>query len=222
MSHTVHPYSFRINILRGWKSRWFGIVKTEKYKTYLKTDITIREWLLKRLEKMFIEDIKIERLNSIFHIIITSSRPGLIIGRKGEGIEKLKKEIKEKLKKLNNLNSEVKITIEELKNSEAYASIIAKLVKEDLEKRQRFRRVIKRTLDKAIVARGVHGAKIMLSGRLDGAEMGRKEWLRKGKIPLQTLRSDVEFARERASLPYGDIGIKVWVYKGEVFENKGA
>lgn len=216
MSHTVHPYSFRLGILRGWKSRWFA--DSKKYKEQLKVDVITREWLLKKLEKMMIDDIEIERLDSLFHIFITTSRPGMLIGRKGEGSEKLKKEIKEKIKKVSGENLEVKITIEEIKDAESRASIIAKMVKEELEKRRRFRRVIKKIIEKTMANRKVQGVKIALSGRLDGSEMGRREWLKKGKIPLQTLRSDVEFFREKAHLPYGDIGIKVWVYKGEVFE----
>lgn len=215
MGHSVHPYAFRISILKEWKSRWFASPK--KYKAQLKTDITIREWLLKKLEKMYVDDIEIERLNSVFHIIIKTSRPGLLIGRKGEGIEKLKKEIQQKLKVLK-MEGDVKITVHEVSDAESRASILAKMVKEDLEKRQRFRRVIKKTIDKAMMSKKTEGVKIALSGRLDGAEMGRREWLKKGKIPLQTLRSDIDFAREKAHLPYGDIGIKVWVYRGEIFE----
>lgn len=216
MSHSVHPYSFRLNILRGWRSRWFAVSK--KYKEQLKTDITIREWLVKKLEKAFVEDINIERLNSTFHVIIKTSRPGILIGRKGEGAEKLKREIQGKIRKLNFLGIDVKVTIEEIREAESYAAILAKMVKEDLERRQRFRRVLKKTIEKAMINKKVQGIKIALSGRLDGSEMGRREWLKKGKIPLQTLRSDIDFYREKAHLPYGDIGIKVWIYKGEVFE----
>lgn len=215
MGHSVHPYSFRINILRDWKSRWFGAGK--KYRTQLKTDIIVREWLSKKLEKMYVEDIEIERLQSFLNIIIKTSRPGLLIGRKGEGVEKLKKEIKEKIKKMNAGGNEIKITIEEIREPDSCASIVAQLVKEELEKRQRFRKVLKRAIEKSMANRRVEGVKIALSGRLDGADMGRREWLKKGKIPLQTLRSDVDFNRKKAHLPYGDIGIKVWIYKGEKF-----
>lgn len=216
MSHSVHPYSFRLNILRDWRSRWFAVSK--KYKDQLKTDIVIREWLIKKLEKAFVEDINIERLNSTFHVIIKTSRPGILIGRKGEGAEKLKREIQGKIRKLNSSVIDVKVTVEEIREAESYAAILAKMIKEDLEKRQRFRRILKKTIEKAMINKKVQGIKIALSGRLDGSEMGRREWLKKGKIPLQTLRSDIDFYREKAHLPYGDIGIKVWVYKGEVFE----
>lgn len=218
MTHSVHPYSFRINILRDWKSRWFGVGK--KYKTQLKTDVILREWLLKRLERAYIENIEIERLQSFLHIIIKTSRPGILIGRKGEGVERLKKEIKARLKDINaaNISLDIKLTIEEIRNAESYASIVTKMVKEELEKRKRFRRVLKKFIEKSMANKNVKGIKIALSGRLDGADMGRREWLKKGKIPLQTLRSDVDFYREKAHLPYGDIGIKVWIYRGEIFE----
>jgi len=218
MTHTVHPYSFRLNMLRDWRSRWFGVSK--KYKDLLKADIIIREWLLKKMEKMYVEDIKIERLSSLAHIIITTSRPGLLIGRKGEGAENLKRALKEKIKKLRLVDSDIKITVEEIREPEIYASLTAKSVRDELEKRRPFRKTLKNALEKSIANKKVQGIKIALSGRLDGADMGRREWLQKGKIPLQTLRSDIEFSRERAHLPYGDIGIKVWIYKGEKFAEK--
>lgn len=215
MGHSVHPYSFRLNILRDWKSRWFSVSK--KYRERLKTDIIVREWLLKKLEKMYIEDIEIERAPSLVRIIIKTSRPGLLIGRRGEGAEKLKTEIKKKIEKSGITEGDIKITIEEIKEPEAHASIVAKLIKEDLERRMPFRRVLKGAVTKSIANKNVKGIKVALSGRLDGADMGRREWLKKGKISLQTLRSDIEFSREKANLPYGDIGIKVWIYKGEKF-----
>lgn len=218
MTHSVHPYSFRINILRDWKSRWFSVGK--KYKTQLKTDVILREWLLKRLERAYIENIEIERLQSFLHIIIKTSRPGILIGRKGEGVERLKKEIKARLKDINaaNISLDIKLTIEEIRNAESYASIVTKMIKEELEKRKRFRKVLKKFIEKSMANKNVKGIKIALSGKLDGADMGRREWLKKGKIPLQTLRSDVDFYREKAHLSYGDIGIKVWIYRGEIFE----
>jgi small subunit ribosomal protein S3 len=216
MSHSVHPYSFRLGILRDWKSRWFS---SKNYQEFLKIDILIREWLEKKLRKMYIENIEIERSPSLMHVIIKTSRPGLLIGRGGEGAERLRKEIQEKIVKLQGqiLKQELKLTIEEIRSPEACASIVAKMVADDLEKRLPYRRVLKKMIDKVIASRKVKGVKIALSGRLGGSEMGRREWLRKGEVPLQTLRADIDFARERAHLPYGDIGIKVWIYKGEVF-----
>jgi len=216
MSKTVHPYSFRIGIIYGWKSRWFNL---KKYKNYLKTDVLLREWLEKRLRGMFVQSIEIERTPALLLIIIKTARPGLLIGRKGEGSEKLKQEI---LKKLNGIGTEIpqeiRLNIEEVRAPETHAKIVSQMVAESLEKRMPFRRVIKQTLEKVMANREVKGVKISLAGRLGGAEMSRYEWAKKGRIPLQTLRSDIDFARERAHLPYGDLGIKVWIYKGEKFE----
>lgn len=215
MSKTVHPYSFRIGILYGWKSRWFNL---KKYKNYLKADVLLREWLEKRLRGMFVQSIEIERTPALLLIIIKTARPGLLIGRKGEGSEKLKQEI---LKKLNGIGAEIpqeiRLNIEEVRAPETHAKIVSQMVAESLEKRMPFRRVIKQTLEKVMANREVKGVKISLAGRLGGAEMSRYEWAKKGRIPLQTLRSDIDFARERAHLPYGDLGIKVWIYKGEKF-----
>lgn len=215
MSHTVHPYSFRIGINRDWKSRWFA---AKNYKQLLKTDTMIREWLTKKLRGMFVDEIIIERSVALFNIIIKTSRPGLIIGRAGAGAEKLKEDILRYIRKFKlNIPKDVKLTIEEIKSPEMRARIVAQMITQELERRLPFRRVMKRTLDKVTALKEVKGVKIVLSGRLDGSEMSRQEWLLRGRLPLQTLRSDIDFARERAHLPYGDIGIKVWIYRGEKF-----
>ncbi|OHA13587.1 MAG: 30S ribosomal protein S3 [Candidatus Tagabacteria bacterium RIFCSPLOWO2_01_FULL_39_11] len=208
-----------MGISRDWKSRWFS---AKNYKDFFKTDILIRKWLVSRLKKMYIESVEIERSPAIVHIIIKTSRPGLIIGRGGEGVEKLKKEIRAEITKIQKkiFKQELKLTIEEVRSPESYASIVSKMVADDLEKRLPFRRVIKKTVDKVMANKKVKGVKIVLSGRLGGAEMGRREWLKKGEVPLQTLRADIDFSRERAHLSYGDIGIKVWIYKGEIFSGK--
>jgi small subunit ribosomal protein S3 len=216
MSKIVHPYAFRLNILRNWKSRWFNL---RNYRKFLKSDVLLREWLEKKMRGMYVEDIDIERGPSLLHVIIKTSRPGLVIGRKGEGSENLKREIIKKLQKAGSeIPREVKLTIEEVHSPESHAKIVAQMAAESLEKRMPFRRVMKQMVDKSMANKEVKGAKIVLSGRLGGAEMSRREWLKKGRIPLQTLRADIDFARERAHLPYGDIGIKVWIYKGEKFE----
>lgn len=215
MSKIVHPYSFRLGILRDWRSRWFDL---RNYRKFLKADVLLREWLAKKLRGMYVEDIEIERGPSLLHIIIKTSRPGLLIGRKGEGSENLKKDILKKIQKMGGeIPREIKLTIEEVRSPEAHARLIAQMAIEGLEKRMPFKRVMKQMIDKAMANKEVQGVKIVLSGRLGGAEMGRREWLKKGRIPLQTLRADIDFARERAHLPYGDIGIKVWIYKGEKF-----
>lgn len=216
MSKTVHPYSFRIGILYGWKSRWFNL---RKYKKYLKTDVLLREWLENKLRGMFVESIEFERTQNAMLVIIKTSRPGLMIGRKGEGSEKLKQEILEKLNKIKaEIPQEFKLNIEEVRFPETHAKIVSQMIAEGLEKRMPFKRVMKQTLEKVMANRDVKGVKISLSGRLGGSEMSRFEWAKKGRIPLQTLRSDVDFAKERARLPYGHLGIKVWIYKGERFE----
>jgi len=211
MTHVVHPYSFRLGIIRNWKSRWFN---AKKYKKFLKADVIVREFLEKRLRGMYVDSIDIERSPDVFHIIVKTSRPGLVIGRKGEGVEKLKQEIF-KLMKKNNLDfpRELKLTIEEIRRPETRSAIVAQMVAENLEKRLPFRRVMKQTIDKVMANNEVKGVKLVLSGRLGGAEMSRKEWLSRGQMPLQTLKADIDYAQERAHLPYGHIGIKVWVYR---------
>ncbi|MCK6462780.1 MAG: 30S ribosomal protein S3 [Candidatus Pacebacteria bacterium] len=218
MSKTVHPYSFRLGILRNWRSRWFN---PGKYRFLLKADVLVRESLEKSLRGMFVEGIEIERTPAVFHVIIKTSRPGLLIGRKGEGTEKIKAQILKMVKKIGGeMPKELKLTVEEVPHPDSSAKILSQMAAESLEKRTPFRRVMKQTIEKGMASPAVKGVKVAMSGRLDGSEMGRREWLRKGRIPLQTLRADIDFAREKAHLPYGDIGIKVWVYKGEKFAEK--
>lgn len=217
MSHSVHPFSHRLGVIRDWKSRW--IARDKNYRTALKTDLIIRKYLTDALRSYYLSDIQIERNQKSLRVIIRSSRPGMIIGRTGDGITKLRDKILSLLKKKNiDLTGvELKLDIEEIRTPEANASIVAMMVAEGLEKRLPFRRVLKQTLEKVIASKEVKGAKIKLSGRLGGAEMARREDLKKGQIPLQTLRADIDFAREKAHMTYGDIGIKVWIYKGLIF-----
>ena len=216
MSKTVHPYAHRLVILRDWKSRWFADKK--KYKNYLKSDVLLREFLEKKLKGLYVSSIEIERSRKMTRIIIKTSRPGLIIGRSGEGAKKLREDILKKIEKLGMPKPEdLKLDIAEVPNPEADASVVAFMVVEGLEKRMPYRRVIKQVLEKVMNANGVQGARILLSGRLGGAEIARTEEVKKGSIPLQTLRADIDFRNERANLPYGVIGVKVWIYKGEVF-----
>ena len=211
MTHVVHPYSFRLGIMRNWKSRWFS---SKKYQSFLKTDVLVREWLEKKLRGMYIESIEMERSPDIFRIIIKTSRPGLVIGRRGEGVDNLKKEIakffiKNKLEMYQRLD----LVVEEVRQPDSHAAIVAQMIAESLEKRMYFRRVMKQTLSKVSANKDVKGVKISLSGRLGGAEMSRRETVGEGKMPLQTIKADIDFAKERAHLPYGDLGIKVWIYK---------
>jgi len=222
MTHVAHPYVQRISIIREWKSRWFA-ADPKKYREYVRTDGAVRKFLTKKLKGMFISGIEIERNEKIYRIIIGTSRPGLIIGRSGEGATKLKKEIDMLLRtlKLNEM-PEIKIDIEEVRSPETSAAIVGQMVVEGLEKRMPFRRVMKQTAEKVMANRDVKGIRIIASGRLGGAEMARKEELKKGRIPLQTLRADIDFVRETATLPYGAIGVKVWIYRGDIFADRKA
>jgi len=217
MSHTVHPYAHRLGIIRDWKSRWFSMDK--KYKDFLRADILVREFLDKQLRGSYVAGVSMERSQKTFRIVIKTSRPGMIIGKSGEGAVKLKNAIIKLLSKAKALTTqEIKLDIEEVRSPESNASIVAQMVFEGLEKRMPFRRVMKQTIEKVMANRDVSGVKIYLGGRLGGADMARTEELKKGRIPLQTFRADIDFAREKAHMTYGDIGIKVWIYKGEIFD----
>lgn len=218
MTHVVHPYAHRIGILRSWKSRWFTNDK-KKYAEYLEIDTKIREYLVKRLRGMYVSDIEIERGNDELRIIVKTSRPGVIIGRSGEGATKIRAELLKILKKMNlDEMPKLKLDISEVRSPESDASIVSSMVIEGLEKRMPFRRVLKQTVDKVSANRDTKGVRIVLSGRLGGAEMARKEELKRGRIPLQTLRADIDYAQTEAHLPYGVVGVKVWIYRGDIFE----
>ena len=220
MTHTVHPYSHRLGIIYDWISRWFQTRK--QYKVFLRSDVLFREYLMKSLRGTHVAGIEMERSNEVFKIIIKTARPGLIIGRQGEGSVKLKNDIKAFLAKLKVPAKEIKLDIEEVRSPESNAAVVSQMIAEALEKRLPFRRVIKQMIDKVTANRQVKGVRIALSGRLGGADMSRKEKLKWGTIPLQTFRAGVDFAREKAYLPYGVIGVKVWIYKGEIFaDTKG-
>jgi small subunit ribosomal protein S3 len=215
MSKVVHPYAHRLVILRGWKSRWFA---DKNYASNLAGDVLIRRFLDKKLRGMYISTVDIERNNKSLKILVHTSRPGMIIGRSGEGATKLKAELLKALTKSKiSLPEEVKFDIIEVTNPDADAAIVAYGIAEGLEKRLPYRRVLKQMIEKVMAARGVKGARIFIGGRLGGAEIARTEQIKKGSIPLQTFRADVDFAREKAHMTYGDIGIKVWIYRGEIF-----
>lgn len=219
MTHSVHPYAHRLGIIRDWKSRWFGA--KGKYADFLRTDVLLREFLEKRMRGLFVDSIEMERSENAYKIIIKSSRPGMIIGRSGEGSVKLKNDILKFLRKIGAvLPKEIKIDIEEVKDPDSHAALVAYSIAEALEKRLPFRRVVKQALERVMADKNVQGVKVTLSGRLGGAEMGRVENQKQGRIPLQTLRADIDFAREKAYLTYGVIGVKVWIYRGEIFDNK--
>jgi len=218
MSHTVHPYAHRLGILRDWKSRWFS--RAPEYKSLLKHDVLLRGFLTKRLKGFYAMAAEIERSGKILKIIIKTSRPGMVIGRQGEGSLRLKKDLEKFMRKNKISSKELKIEVEEIRSPETNASIVGQMIVEGLEKRLPFRRVVKQMMDKVMANKEVRGARFVISGRLGGAEMSRKEEIKRGMLPLQTFRADIDFARETAMLPYGTIGVKVWIYKGEVFSGE--
>ena len=220
MTHTVHPYAHRLGIIRDWKSRWFaGDAKT--YRENVKVDEMIRRFLTKKLRGTFTSGIEIERSANELRVILSTARPGLVIGRSGENAAKLRAEIAAVVRKAAPADRRtLKLDINEIRQPETDAAVVAYMVAEGLEKRMPFRRVLKQTIEKVIAAREVEGVRIAVSGRLGGAEMSRKEELKKGRIPLQTFRADIDFAHEKAHLPYGVIGIKVWIFRGNVYQDK--
>lgn len=217
MSKVVHPYAHRLVTLRDWKSRWFA---DKKYKDLLKSDVVIREFLVKKLRGFYVSRIEIDRGVKATKVMVFTSRPGMIIGRGGDGASKLKAELVAMMKRRDVIIPEdFKFDIVEVTNPDADAAIVGCMIAEGLEKRLPFRRVMKQTIEKVMTARGVKGARVYLGGRLGGAEIARSEQIKRGSIPLQTFRADVDFAREKAHMSYGDIGIKVWIYRGEVFND---
>jgi small subunit ribosomal protein S3 len=215
MAHKVHPKAYRLKELSSWDSRWLD---QKKFPQYLEEDFRIRDFLKKKFAKFGVEKVEIERFPGKLNVIISSARPGLIIGRGGSGIEELKKALEKKVIKSKEAKKEIKIEIREIKDVWASAALSAQYMAQQIEKRVLFRRVMKQALDKIMSSRQVKGARIELSGRLNGAEIARREWLQKGRLPRQTLRADIDFIQDQAYCTYGTIGIKVWIYKGEKFD----
>ncbi len=215
MSHRVHPKIFRIKGIEDWQSQWYG---KKNYKANLEQDLKIRAFVKKELKTGAINEVIIKRSANVVHIIIRAGRPGIIIGRGGTGIQELKKQIIAKIFKEKIKGIDVKIDVEEIKKAEIQANIIGQAIAEQLERRMPFRRVMKQMIEKVIQNSEVKGIKIFVSGRLNGSEMAREEWLKKGSLPLQTIRANIDYAQINAHTIYGIIGIKVWINKGEVFE----
>lgn len=225
MGHKTNPISLRLGEMKYWKSRWFNDRK--KYKEFLEEDYELVEFLNKKLKRIGLEKVEIERLANLLKIIIYTSRPGLLIGRGGVGIESLKKNIENYLVKIQRKKktkiekTKIDLEIKEIKNPESSAQIVANNIADQLEKRIAFRRVIKNTLKRVMQNKEVKGAKILVSGRLNGAEIARSEWVAKGTVPLHTIRANIDYGTATAFATYGTVGIKVWINKGEVFkENK--
>jgi len=211
MGHKISPTSLRMNITETWKSRWFS--KTHFAQT-LREDVRIREYLNTLLKKAGLVRIDIERLNDGgVTVIIKSTKPGMIIGKGGNGIEDLKKKLKVKI----GLKKDVKVNIEEVRDINLQSAAIAQNIADSLEKRVSYRRLMKQSIEQIMNA-GAKGVKIAIGGRLGGAEIARTEWLSQGKLPLHTLRANIDFARATAFTTYGTVGVKVWINKGEVFE----
>lgn len=218
MSHKVHPKSYRIRTTDDWSSRGFY---QKDLPRFLKEDFEIRKFLVEKLDKMGVERIEIERFAKKTNVIIASSRPGLIIGRGGEGVEKIKKDLIKILEKKLSRKfpaGEISIEIKEVRNPWTSAPLSADWVSEQLRRRVRHKRVLKQIMDKIMSNREVLGSRVELSGRLDGAEIARREWLQRGRLPRQTIRADIDYHQGTAVCPYGTIGIKIWIYKGDKFE----
>jgi small subunit ribosomal protein S3 len=216
MGKKVNPVGLRIGITNTWKSRWFGGKK--EYNNNLKQDIEIRTALSKKWKAAAISEVEIERSAAMIRIIVKTARPGILIGRGGSGVEDIQNYIKNNFFK--NKKTSLKIEIQEVKNFEENASLIAQNIAEQLEKRVAFRRAMKSMLDQVTKNSSIKGVKIEMSGRLGGAEMARREWSAKGTLPLHTLRANIDFARATAYTTYGTLGVKVWLYKGEVFNDE--
>lgn len=212
MGQKVHPTGFRLGIATDWTSKWYA--NTSDFADFLDEDLKIREFLRKKLSQAGVSRIQISRPAKAVSVTIHSARPGIIIGKKGEDIEKLRVEVAALVSvHINN----VKINIEEIRKPELDAQLVAENVASQLERRVMFRRAMRRSVTNAMRI-GAEGIKINVSGRLNGAEIARNEWYREGRVPLHTLRADVDYGFAEALTTYGILGVKVWIYKGEVFD----
>ena len=208
MGQKTNPIGLRLGIIRSWESRWFS---EKSYSNLLQEDINLRKFLQKRLRSAGISRIVIERPAKLANIILYTSRPGVIIGKKGSDIEKLKKEVSKLV------SGDVNINIVEIKKPELDSQLVADNIAQQLEKRVAFRRAMKRAVQSAMRL-GAEGIRVNCAGRLGGAEIARTEWYREGRVPLHTLRADVDYGVSRANTTYGICGVKVWIFKGEKFD----
>jgi small subunit ribosomal protein S3 len=212
MGQKVHPTGIRLGIATDWTSKWYA--GSDQYADFLHEDLKIREFLKKKLNQAGVSRIAIARPAKSIVVTLHSARPGIIIGKKGEDIEKLRREIASLIDL--NINN-VKINIEEIRKPELDAFLVADSIAQQLERRVMFRRAMRRSVSNAMRL-GAEGIKINISGRLNGAEIARNEWYREGRVPLHTLRADVDYGTAEALTTYGILGVKVWIYKGEVFD----
>lgn len=212
MGQKVHPIGIRLGIATDWRSKWYA--EGKDYADFLYKDLEVRTFLKKKLKEASVSRIQIERPAKSAFITIHTARPGVVIGKKGEDIEKLRAETAQKLGL--NVNN-VKLNIEEIRKPELDAQLVAESIASQLERRIMFRRAMKRAVSNAMRL-GALGVKVSVAGRLNGAEIARTEWYREGRVPLHTLRADIDYATAEALTTYGIIGVKVWIYKGEVFD----
>ncbi|QJC34562.1 30S ribosomal protein S3 [Enterobacteriaceae endosymbiont of Donacia crassipes] len=210
MGQKTHPIGLRLGITKIWNSIWFANKKD--YANYLYSDFQVRKFLKKKLVKASVSKIIIERPSKSIRVNIHTARPGIVIGKKGEDVEKLRKIIS----KITKVPAQVNIT--EIRKPELEAKLVADIISTQLEKRIMFRRVIKRAVQNSMRL-GAKGVKVEVSGRLGGTEIARTEWYREGRVPLHTLRADIDFSLSEAHTTYGIIGIKVWIFKGEILKN---
>jgi small subunit ribosomal protein S3 len=217
MSHKVHPKSYRIRGMEDWNTRGFY---GKKMPQFLEEDFLIKDFLKTKLVEASVANIQIEHSANKLNIIIETARPGLIIGRGGNGIEMLKTEINKKINRKikNRTKREFKIEIREVRNPWTSSALVAQMAAQQIEKRIPFRQVIKKSIERVIANKEIKGIRMEMSGRLNGIEIARREWLAQGRLPRNTIRADIDYAIEEAHCTYGKIGIKVWIYKGDKFE----
>jgi len=212
LGQKVHPHGFRLGVNRTWDSRWYS---ERDYGDFLIEDLRLREFVKKRLAQANISRIEIERAAGKIRLIIHTARPGIVIGPKGSEIEKLRRAI------LKMTDKEVIVDIKEIRRPEIEAQLVAENVAQQLERRIAFRRAMKKSVSSALKS-GAQGIRVATAGRLGGAEMARREWYREGRVPLQTLRADIDYGFAEASTTYGVIGVKVWIFKGEILKSASA
>jgi len=208
MGQKVHPTGIRLGIVKQWTSKWYS--DTKQYADLLNTDLEIRGYLRKRLSQASVSRIQIDRPAKNAHITIHTARPGIVIGKKGEDIDLLRREVSRRM------GIPVHISVEEIRKPELDAQLVAEGITQQLERRVMFRRAMKRSVQTSMRL-GAEGIKINIAGRLNGAEIARSEWYREGRVPLHTLRADIDYGFAEANTTYGIIGVKAWIFKGEVF-----
>ena len=208
MGQKVHPIGIRLGIVKDWTSTWYA--DSKDYSKFLYTDLKVREYLQKKLENASVSRIQIERPANNARVIIHTARPGIVIGKKGEDIDRLRIAISEMM------GVPAQVSVEEIRKPELDATLVAQNVASQLERRIMYRRAMKRAVTNTMRL-GAEGIKINLAGRLNGAEIARSEWYREGRVPLHTLRADIDYGAAEAMTTYGIIGIKIWIFKGEIF-----